>query len=116
MPQQLNLIGQILDEKYRIDRELGQGGMGAVFKAVHLGTERPVAVKVIMPEFMTDDQFVEAAESVVLELFKIVVEDFGFEAPGDIEGLGFDDQINVYYSVFTLIFGSCFHSFYSIPN
>lgn len=65
---------------------------------------------------VTDDQFIEAAESVVLELFKIVVEDFGFEAPGDVEGLGFDDQINAYYSVFTLIFGSCFHSFHSLPN
>jgi hypothetical protein len=57
---------------------------------------------------VTVDQFIESADSVILELFKIVVEDFGFSAPGGdaVNGLGFDDQINAYYSVFTLIFGS----------
>src|SRR5260221_2066923 len=53
------LIGQVLDEKYRIDKLLGQGGMGAVFLSTHLGTERPVALKVIMPEYMADEHFVE---------------------------------------------------------
>ena len=61
---------------------------------------------------VTSDQFLDATESIVVELFKIVVEDFGFEPPGDIDGLGFVDQVNAYYSVFTLIFGSCFHSLY----
>jgi serine/threonine protein kinase/ankyrin repeat protein len=53
------LIGHVLDEKYLIDKQLGHGGMGAVYLATHLGTERPVAVKVIMPEFMTNQRFVE---------------------------------------------------------
>jgi serine/threonine protein kinase len=54
-----SLIGQTLDEKYFIDKQLGKGGMGAVFLATHLGTGRPVAVKVIAPQFMTNDEFVE---------------------------------------------------------
>src|SRR5712672_4550601 len=54
-----NLIGQILDDKYQIESELGKGGMGAVYFATHLGTERPVAVKVIAPEFMKNEEFVE---------------------------------------------------------
>ncbi len=52
-------IGQILDDKYKIDRELGRGGMGTVYLATHLGTERPVAVKIIAPQFMARPEFVE---------------------------------------------------------
>src|SRR5437667_8444755 len=54
-----DLIGQVLDSKYQMTRELGRGGMGAVYLATHLGTERPVAVKVITPQFMMNDEFVE---------------------------------------------------------
>ncbi|MFY9554247.1 MAG: serine/threonine-protein kinase [Blastocatellia bacterium] len=53
------LTGEVLDEKYRIERELGKGGMGAVYLSTHLGTGRPVAVKVITPQFMMNDEFVE---------------------------------------------------------
>ncbi|HEY0375972.1 MAG TPA: protein kinase [Pyrinomonadaceae bacterium] len=52
-------IGEVLDGKYRIERLLGQGGMGAVYLAVHLGTERPVALKLIAPDFMRNDEFIE---------------------------------------------------------
>lgn len=53
------LSGEVLDEKYRIEKELGKGGMGSVYLANHLGTGRPVAVKVITPQFMMNDEFVE---------------------------------------------------------
>src|SRR5919202_654451 len=52
-------IGEVLDGKYRLERLLGQGGMGAVYLATHLGTERPVALKLIAPQFMRHDEFVE---------------------------------------------------------
>jgi len=54
-----NLIGQIVDDKYKIERQLGKGGMGTVYLATHIGTERPVAVKVIAPQFMERAEFVE---------------------------------------------------------
>ncbi|HSO75789.1 MAG TPA: protein kinase [Blastocatellia bacterium] len=54
-----DLIGEVLDDKYLIERELGKGGMGSVYSATHLGTDRPVAVKVIAPQFMRNDEFVE---------------------------------------------------------
>lgn len=54
-----NLIGQTVDDKYRIERQLGKGGMGTVYLATHVGTERPVAVKVIAPQFMERAEFVE---------------------------------------------------------
>jgi serine/threonine-protein kinase len=43
---------QIIDEKYRIVRVLGEGGMGAVYEAVHLVTGRRVALKVIVSELL----------------------------------------------------------------
>src|SRR6476659_7637073 len=52
-------VGQVLDGKYRLENLLGQGGMGAVYLATHLGTERYVALKLISPRFMRNDEFVE---------------------------------------------------------
>ena len=51
------MIGEILDGKYRIDRQLGAGGMGNVYLSTHLGTTRVVAVKVIAPKWAADGQF-----------------------------------------------------------
>lgn len=53
------LIGQVLYEKYHIKELLGQGGMGTVYLATHLGTDRPVALKVIRPQYMADAEFIE---------------------------------------------------------
>lgn len=55
----LDFTGQVLDGKYQMTRELGKGGMGTVYLATHLGTERPVAVKIIAPQFMQRAEFVE---------------------------------------------------------
>ena len=59
MPALDKYVGEVLDEKYRLEKLLGQGGMGAVFLATHLGTERYVALKLIAPQFMRNDEFVE---------------------------------------------------------
>ena len=55
----LDFVGQTVDGKYHIERELGRGGMGTVYLATHLGTERPVAVKIIAPQYMQRAEFVE---------------------------------------------------------
>jgi len=54
-----NYVGQTLDDKYRLEQLLGKGGMGAVYLATHLGTDRYVALKLIAPRFMRNDEFVE---------------------------------------------------------
>lgn len=59
MPGLEHYVGEVLDEKYRLERLLGQGGMGAVYLATHLGTERYVALKLISPRFMRNEEFVE---------------------------------------------------------
>src|SRR4030095_3180849 len=52
-------VGHVLDDKYRLEKLLGQGGMGAVYLATHLGTERYVALKLITPRLMRSEEFVE---------------------------------------------------------
>ena len=41
--------GEILAGKYRVDRILGQGGMGVVLLATHLQLDQRVAVKLLLP-------------------------------------------------------------------
>ena len=52
-----SLPGSVLDQKYRIDRQLGRGAMGAVFQATHLGTTRTVALKVAVPGLAQNVEF-----------------------------------------------------------
>jgi serine/threonine-protein kinase len=42
-------IGQVIDGRYRIVAQLGVGGMGAVYRAEHLGMGKQVAVKLLHP-------------------------------------------------------------------
>jgi len=82
-------VGQVLDEKYRLESLLGQGGMGAVFLATHLGTDRYVALKLIAPQFMLNPEFVErfkreARAAGRLRHPNVVdVTDFGFSGSGN---------------------------------
>jgi serine/threonine protein kinase len=47
-------VPQVIAGRFKIERELGTGGMGTVYLATHLGLERPVAVKIIRREFAGD--------------------------------------------------------------
>ena len=60
-------VPQIIAGRFRIECEIGKGGMGTVYRATHLGLERPVAVKIIKPEFASDtdvaDRFMREART-----------------------------------------------------
>ncbi len=51
--------GSIIRGKYRLLAKVGQGGMGSVYKALHLAFDELRALKVIAPELLTDDLFVK---------------------------------------------------------
>jgi predicted Ser/Thr protein kinase len=44
-------VPQFIAGRFRIEREIGVGGMGTVYRASHLGLQRSVAVKIIKSEF-----------------------------------------------------------------
>jgi serine/threonine-protein kinase len=82
------LIGAVLGERYRILSRLGAGGMGAVYRAEHSTLRRDVAVKVLLPEMGSKDEFVrrfqrEAESASRLAHVNIIgVTDFGRSPEG----------------------------------
>ncbi|HEY7182389.1 MAG TPA: protein kinase [Blastocatellia bacterium] len=47
--------GALLAGRYRIERLISRGGMGAVFEATQLGLDRAVAVKLLLPALSRDE-------------------------------------------------------------
>ncbi|HEV2912670.1 MAG TPA: serine/threonine-protein kinase [Pyrinomonadaceae bacterium] len=60
-------VPHIIAGRFRIECEIGRGGMGTVYRATHLGLERPVAVKIIKTEYASDphvtDRFLREART-----------------------------------------------------
>jgi eukaryotic-like serine/threonine-protein kinase len=54
MPELMERLSAALTARYRIQRELGQGGMAKVFLAHDLKYDREVAVKVLRPDLAAD--------------------------------------------------------------
>ncbi|MBI4851662.1 MAG: sigma-70 family RNA polymerase sigma factor [Acidobacteria bacterium] len=59
------LPGLILDKKYRLEKKIGKGGFGAVYRAVHLNLQNLVAIKIFRP--FTGSQSSQALERFRLE-------------------------------------------------
>ncbi|HEX5438684.1 MAG TPA: protein kinase [Gemmatimonadaceae bacterium] len=49
-----SLVGQILAERYHIERKLGEGGMGEVYLGTHVKMGRPCAIKIMHPALTHD--------------------------------------------------------------
>jgi serine/threonine-protein kinase len=53
------LVGQVVEDRYRLGEEIGCGAMGMVFRAEHVRVGREVAIKVLHGHLMRDPVMVE---------------------------------------------------------
>jgi serine/threonine-protein kinase len=76
-----SLIGTVINERFKILRRVGKGGMGVVYKARHLTLDTNVAIKVLLHQRGKDDQerFVQEARlaSKVRHPNTVYLSDFG---------------------------------------
>lgn len=74
--------------KYRLEKPLGQGGMGAVWRAHHLTLDAPVAVKLIDPDIAANPdaraRFIREARAAAALRSPNVVQTFDFGVEDDI--------------------------------
>ena len=52
------MIGKILNDRYKIKKQLGSGGMSLVYEANDILLDRKVAIKMLRPEFVSDEDFI----------------------------------------------------------
>lgn len=51
--------GEVIGDRFRVERSIGAGGMGSVYAATDLATGAPVALKMMRPELASDARAVE---------------------------------------------------------
>lgn len=57
-----SLLGALLDRRYRVDAPIARGGMSTVYRGLDLRLDRPVAIKIMDPQFAADPEFVRRFE------------------------------------------------------
>ena len=80
-----DLVGEVLDGRYRLEQHLADGGMGSIFVASHLQLGMQVAVKLILPHVGTTSGYIRRFEREARVLSKLShrnivrILDFGVE-------------------------------------
>ncbi len=92
--------GTVIEGKYRLERELGAGGMGSVWLATQLMVDRNVAVKLLHPAFIDSDD--------IQARFEVEAKAIGrLHHPNCITlyDFGFSDELKAFYTVIEYIDG-----------
>jgi serine/threonine-protein kinase len=58
----VDVLGAVLEGRYRVDAPLARGGMSSVYSGVDLRLDRPVAIKVMESKFAQDQEFIDRFE------------------------------------------------------
>lgn len=100
------MVGQIIAGRFRVDRLIGEGGMGSVYEATHETLPRKFAVKILRPELAYEKNFIERFRREAIAAARvehpnvIYITDFGYTESGSVylvmeylEGTGLDELI-----------------------
>lgn len=58
IPDEVGLTGTTIDGRYEVEKVLGEGGMGLVYKARHIVLNKPLAIKVLRPDVSRDEEII----------------------------------------------------------
>ncbi len=94
----MNLIGKVIDGKYKILEKIGAGGMAVVYKGEHVYLKRPVAIKVLSPGLAGDKVFVD-------RFFKEAETASRLDHPNIVKILDFGDEDGLLYLVMQYVEG-----------
>ncbi len=76
------ILGQLVAGRYRVVRQLGEGGMGQVYLAMHEAIEKEVALKILKPEYSAKEDIVTRFQQEAISASRIkhpnVLEVFDF--------------------------------------
>ncbi|MEW6730345.1 MAG: SUMF1/EgtB/PvdO family nonheme iron enzyme [Acidobacteriota bacterium] len=57
--KELDVVGTVINEKYRIDSKIKEGELGTMYRATHMQMDVPVAIKVLHSHLVNDQPAVE---------------------------------------------------------
>jgi hypothetical protein len=107
----MTLLGTVIGGRYRLDAEIGRGGMSTVYRAFDTVLERPVAIKLMHREIAADsdqlERFRREARSVAQlnHPHVVTVIDAGEEPSADGDGTGGEDARETPYIVLEYVDG-----------
>ncbi|MBI3099459.1 MAG: serine/threonine protein kinase [Planctomycetes bacterium] len=96
--EQARRVGKSQIAGYRLLEKIGQGAMGAVFKAKQMSMDRIVAVKILAPKFAQNSKFVEQFFAEARSVARL-------NHPNIIQGIDVGEANGLYYFVMEYVDG-----------
>jgi serine/threonine protein kinase len=91
-------VGKTLGGRYRIEQQLGQGGMSAVYKAVDPNLRRVVAIKIIHSHLSENPEFIRRFEEEAASVAQL-------RHPNIVQVYDFNHENGIYYMVMEFVAG-----------
>jgi serine/threonine-protein kinase len=90
---------QVLNNRYELERPIGQGGMASVYRARDLRLGRAVAVKVLHPRYADDQEFIQRFDHEAMSAARLSAH------PHIVDVYDVGEDNNIHYIVMELIEG-----------